>query len=95
MKKENNIEQISEFNKKINKVINQPSAFIYERLGERYNHYLIDEFQDTSVLQWKNILPLITDSLDYGKSLIVGDGKQSFIDGEEEKCNNFLNFKYF
>jgi len=77
-KKENNIEQISEFNKKINKVvINQPSAFIYERLGERYNHYLIDEFQDTSVLQWKNILPLITDSLDYGKSLIVGDGKQS------------------
>ena len=77
-KKENNIEQISEFNKKIHKVVtNQPSSFIYERLGERYNHYLIDEFQDTSLLQWQNILPLITDSLDYGKSLIVGDGKQS------------------
>ncbi|MDC0249680.1 UvrD-helicase domain-containing protein [Flavobacteriales bacterium] len=77
-KKENNIEQISEFNKKINRVVtNQPSAFIYERLGERYNHYLIDEFQDTSLLQWQNILPLITDSLDYGKSLVVGDGKQS------------------
>ena len=77
-KKENNIEQISEFNKKIHKVvINQPSSFIYERLGERYNHYLIDEFQDTSLLQWQNILPLVTDSLDYGKSLVVGDGKQS------------------
>ena len=77
-KKENNIEQISEFNKKIHKVVtNQPSSFIYERLGERYNHYLIDEFQDTSLLQWQNILPLITDSLDYGKSLVVGDGKQS------------------
>jgi ATP-dependent exoDNAse (exonuclease V) beta subunit len=77
-KQENNIEQISEFNKKIHKVVtNQPSSFIYERLGERYNHYLIDEFQDTSLLQWQNILPLITDSLDYGKSMVVGDGKQS------------------
>ncbi len=77
-KKENNIEQISGFNKKIHRVVtNQPSSFIYERLGERYNHYLIDEFQDTSLLQWQNILPLITDSLDYGKSLVVGDGKQS------------------
>ena len=77
-KQENNIEQIAEFNKKIHSVVtNQPSSFIYERLGERYNHYLIDEFQDTSLLQWQNILPLITDALDYGKSLIVGDGKQS------------------
>ena len=58
-KKENNIEQISEFNKKINKVvINQPSAFIYERLGERYNHYLMT-IQELFFLQWKNILPLI------------------------------------
>lgn len=77
-KKENNIEQISEFNKKIHNVVTkQPSSFIYERLGERYNHYLIDEFQDTSLLQWQNILPLVTDSLDNGKSMVVGDGKQS------------------
>jgi len=77
-KKEQNVEQIAEFNKKIHQVVtNQPSSFIYERLGERYNHYLIDEFQDTSLLQWQNILPLITDSLDCGKSLLVGDGKQS------------------
>ncbi|MEC9303586.1 MAG: UvrD-helicase domain-containing protein [Bacteroidota bacterium] len=77
-KKENNIEHISEFNKKIHQiVIQQPSSFIYERIGERYNHYLIDEFQDTSLLQWQNILPLVTDSLDIGKTMIVGDGKQS------------------
>ena len=77
-KKENNIEQISEFNKKIHNVVTkQPASFIYERLGERYNHYLIDEFQDTSLLQWQNILPLVTDSLDNGKSMVVGDGKQS------------------
>jgi len=83
-KKENNIEQISEFNKKIHKVVtNQPSSFIYERLGERYNHYLIDEFQDTSLLQWQNILPLITDSLDYGKSMVVEMESSQFTDGEE------------
>ena len=75
---EQNIEQISTFNTKIHNMVVQHSAsFIYERIGSRYNHYLIDEFQDTSLLQWQNILPLITDSLDYGKSLVVGDGKQS------------------
>ena len=77
-KKENNIEHISEFNKKIHHIVTQqPSSFIYERIGERYNHYLIDEFQDTSLLQWQNILPLVTDSLDIGKTMLVGDGKQS------------------
>jgi ATP-dependent exoDNAse (exonuclease V) beta subunit len=77
-KKEQNIEQISVFNKKINDVIvKQPSNFIYERIGERYNHFLIDEFQDTSVLQWQNLMPLITDVVDYGSCFIVGDGKQS------------------
>ena len=77
-KKDQNLEQISVFNKKIHQVIvNQPSNFIYERIGERYNHFLIDEFQDTSLLQWQNILPLITDAIDYGTCFIVGDGKQS------------------
>jgi len=77
-KKEQNIEQISVFNKKIHDVIvKQPSSFIYERIGERYNHFLIDEFQDTSLLQWQNLLPLITSSVDYGSCFIVGDGKQS------------------
>ena len=77
-KKEQNIEQISVFNKKINDVIvKQPSNFIYERIGERYNHFLIDEFQDTSLLQWQNLMPLITDVVDTGSCFIVGDGKQS------------------
>lgn len=77
-KKQNNIEHISEFNNRIHKtLIDQPSSFIYERIGERYSHFLIDEFQDTSLLQWQNILPLVTDSLDFGKSMLVGDSKQS------------------
>ncbi len=88
---DNNIQHISSLNKHIhNIVVEQPSSFIYERIGERYNHFLIDEFQDTSLLQWQNILPLITDSIDYGKSLIVGDGKQSIYRWRSGEVEQFL-----
>lgn len=90
-KKEQNIEQISVFNKKIHDVIiKQPSSFIYERIGERYNHFLIDEFQDTSLLQWQNLLPLITESVDYGSCFIVGDGKQSIYRWRGGEVEQFL-----
>ncbi|MDQ3191098.1 MAG: UvrD-helicase domain-containing protein [Bacteroidota bacterium] len=79
LKKENNIIHISEFNKIISAIVsNEPAPFIYERIGERYKHFLIDEFQDTSVLQWQNLLPLLDNSLASGNfNMIVGDGKQS------------------
>ena len=52
--------------------------FIYERLGTRLSHYLIDEFQDTSTLQWDNIRPLLKESNSHGEeSLVIGDAKQS------------------
>ena len=90
-KKENNIEQLFDFNKKINEIISsESSAFIYERIGERYQHYLIDEFQDTSIMQWQNLLPLLVDSLDYGKSYIVGDGKQSIYRWRGGEAEQFL-----
>jgi ATP-dependent exoDNAse (exonuclease V) beta subunit len=78
-KSENNILHISEFNKMINKIVsNEPVPFIYERLGERYTNYLIDEFQDTSVMQFQNLLPLIDNSLAAGHfTMLVGDGKQA------------------
>ncbi len=78
-KAQNNILHISEFNKLIAKIVlNEPIPFIYERLGERYNNYLIDEFQDTSVLQFQNLLPLIDNSLASGHfTMLVGDGKQA------------------
>ena len=78
-KEENNVKHISEFNNAIAEVIRkEPIPFIYERLGERYNHFLIDEFQDTSVMQWHNLLPLVHNSLSEGyQNLIVGDAKQS------------------
>jgi ATP-dependent exoDNAse (exonuclease V) beta subunit len=70
---------ISEFNRRIAEVVKeQPAPFIYERLGEKYHHYLIDEFQDTSILQWHNLLPLIENSLASSRiNLVVGDAKQA------------------
>ena len=79
IKTQNNIVHISEFNKRIaDIVLNEPVPFIYERLGEKYKYFLIDEFQDTSVLQWQNLLPLIDNSLAEGNfNMLVGDGKQA------------------
>ncbi len=54
------------------------APFIYERIGQRYENILIDEFQDTSRFQWDNFRPLIHESLSHGKqSMIVGDVKQA------------------
>ena len=54
------------------------APFIYEKVGSRYSHFLIDEFQDTSIFQWNNFKPLLEESLANGnESLIVGDAKQS------------------
>ncbi len=79
IKTQNNIVHISEFNKRIaDIVLNEPVPFIYERLGEKYKYFLIDEFQDTSVLQWHNLLPLIDNSLSEDNfNMLVGDGKQA------------------
>ena len=71
--------RISEFNKLISELIeNEEAPFIYERLGNRFHHFLLDEFQDTSRLQWMNIVPLVHESLSQNhRNLIVGDPKQS------------------
>lgn len=59
-------------------VCNENTPFIYEKIGTRYRHILIDEFQDTSTQQWNNLLPLILNLLgEGGKVLVVGDAKQS------------------
>src|SRR5690606_2528818 len=82
---EKNLLPISEFNTRINNEIkNQPAPFIYERLGDKYRHFFIDEFQDTSEMQWENLIPLIENALSQtdekgnsGSLLLVGDAKQS------------------
>jgi len=54
------------------------SPFIYEKIGNRYENFMIDEFQDTSIIQWNNFKPLIDNSMAEGyDNLVVGDVKQS------------------
>ena len=57
---------------------NTDTPFVYERLGVKYRHFLLDEFQDTSIIQWENFLPLLKCSIAEGcYNLVVGDVKQS------------------
>ena len=71
--------QLSDSNLLLSKIIGQSdSPFVYEKIGNYYKHFMLDEFQDTSGLQWKNFKPLLENSLAEGNAnLIVGDVKQS------------------
>ena len=76
---EQNTMLISDSNMLLNKIIdNSDTPFVYEKTGIHIDHFMIDEFQDTSVLQWKNFHPLMSNSLSAGNfNLVVGDVKQS------------------
>lgn len=78
-REEKNVMLIADTTELLNKVIGGCNApFIYEKTGTRVDHYMIDEFQDTSGMQWNNFRPLIEESLAHERSnLIVGDVKQS------------------
>ena len=79
IKEDQNVLLISEFNKRISSSLQkQPSGFIYERIGNRFHHYFIDEFQDTSTLQWENLYPLVENARASSDTvMLVGDPKQS------------------
>ncbi|MCM1290796.1 MAG: UvrD-helicase domain-containing protein [Prevotella sp.] len=74
-----NVVQLSETNSIIHRVVGDDDApFIYERIGTKLNHYLIDEFQDTSRMQWENMERLLKESESREEeNLIIGDAKQS------------------
>jgi len=94
LKEEQNVILISEFNSIIsNEIKNQPAPFIYERIGEKYRHYFIDEFQDTSVLQWENLIPLLDNSLssENGSVMLVGDAKQAIYRWRGGKAEQFID----
>ncbi|RNC63338.1 exodeoxyribonuclease V subunit beta [Proteiniphilum sp. X52] len=79
LQQENNTLFLSDTTELLNDIIaGTDSPFIYEKTGTRVHHYMIDEFQDTSRMQWENFRPLIGESLASGNlNLIVGDVKQS------------------
>jgi len=74
-----NMMLLSSTNELLSRLIGPYDApFIYEKTGTRLKSYMIDEFQDTSGMQWGNFVPLINNSLAQGfQNLIVGDVKQS------------------
>ena len=75
----NSVVHISDFQKIIERIVSkEPVPFIYERVGEKFHHFLLDEFQDTSAIQFRNLLPLVHNSLASSQyNMVVGDGKQS------------------
>ena len=76
---ENNLILLSDTHDLLHRIIaGSETPFIYERIGVTLSHFLIDEFQDTSVLQWSNLKPLVADSVAYDNdNLIIGDEKQA------------------
>lgn len=93
VKDSSNIVFLNDFNEIISQIVkNEPAPFIYEKIGTRFNHFLIDEFQDTSVLQWTNLVPLLYNSLGEGnENLIVGDSKQAIYRWRGGEVSQFVN----
>ncbi len=82
--------------------LSSDTPYIFMRLGEKYIHYFLDEFQDTSELQWKNMIPLIKESLSkdfavnfssetLGETMVVGDAKQSIYRFRNGKPEIFID----
>ena len=99
LSREQNIFLLSDANQLLHKIIdNNDTPFIYEKAGTRYRHYMIDEFQDTSDMQWSNFRPLISNSLsENNKSLVVGDVKQSIYrwrNSDWKLLNNYIQHDF-
>ena len=78
-REENEVILISDLAHLLKTIVGENDApFVYEKVGSFYNHFLIDEFQDTSGFQWNNFRPLVINSLSQGyMDMLVGDVKQS------------------
>ena len=76
---ENEVILISDLSELLYEIIKDDNIpFVFEKVGNTYDNFLIDEFQDTSKYQWENFKAMIKESLSYGnENLVVGDIKQS------------------
>ena len=85
IKMQDNLFYLSETNAKISEKLGDDDVpFIYEKIGNQYSYFFIDEFQDTSKLQWQNMIPLLREALagtnrfhEQGKVFLFGDVKQA------------------
>ena len=78
-REDENMVMLSDHNLMLRKSMeHNDTEFIYEKTGNRYTHFMLDEFQDTSGFQWNNLFPLVHNAVAQGQyTLIVGDPKQS------------------
>lgn len=96
---ENDVVLLSKFNVLIHENLREePSAFIYEKIGTKFSHYFFDEFQDTSFIQWQNFSPLKEHALSQENMTftLVGDPKQSiyrFRGGDAQLMLDVINKK--
>lgn len=90
IKQRDGVHFFSDLTRRVVELVHEdPAPFIYEQIGQRYRHFLIDEFQDTSLAQWHALLPLVENALSVGgEVLLVGDAKQAIYrwrDGDVEQ----------
>jgi ATP-dependent helicase/nuclease subunit A len=72
LKREEGVSFFSDLTRKVMEIVQkEPAPFLYERLGEKYQHFLIDEFQDTSLMQWHALLPLVENAISTGGSVLL------------------------
>ncbi|MBS1550414.1 MAG: UvrD-helicase domain-containing protein [Bacteroidetes bacterium] len=97
LEEENDLVFLSQFNSLIKENLqNEPSAFIYEKIGTKFQYFFFDEFQDTSQMQWQNFVPIrdnVVSENDTGFTL-VGDPKQSiyrFRGGDSDLMMQIIN----
>lgn len=99
IKTEENLFYLSDTNRVIHSEIkDQEAPYIYEKIGNKYSYFFIDEFQDTSLLQWENLVPLLINALsgnnqfgETGSVALFGDLKQAiyrFRNGDPELLKN-------
>lgn len=106
IKTQDNLFYLSETNGIIHEEVKDEEApYLYEKLGNKYSYFFLDEFQDTSKLQWENLLPLIKNALsgqnefnEMGKVFLFGDIKQAiyrFRNGDSSLLHNLSQIETF
>ncbi len=93
VKHDDGVAFFSDLTRKVASIVQEePAPFLFERLGERFDHIMVDEFQDTSVLQWHVLLPLVENALSKGGStLLVGDAKQAIYRWRNGEARQFVH----
>ena len=93
VQEDRNVRTFHALHERVARVVrHNPVPFLFERLGSRFRHVFVDEFQDTSVTQWQNLIPLVDHVLaERNRTLVVGDGKQAIYRWRNGDYRQLLN----